>query len=790
MAISHGKGVFESMWESFPEAVLLMNSQRRIQGCNHRAEELFGGTRQEILGRALTDFLPFSDEVKSSFETPPGQPRLAHKGESFCLTGERSTRWFEWSIHPVLGSVPGEPAWVMVATDITERKNAERFASLQHSLLVRLLAVEDMETALGIILDTAIQLDGIDSGAIYVVDRRKQCMNMVTFRGLSPAFVERVSHLPLTCPRGRLALCGQPIYGSHRAVEPDPDEVLLDEGLRTVAIIPVSYRGELVAVLNLSSRSLEDIPVGMRLIAERLAAEVGGVVARVRAEQEHRLLHTLLESHVQFLGIAELSGNFVYINQAGRALAGLGSSEPIDELSVFDLVPDSHRQTLRDAVFPRLLVEGRYSGESALAQRGTGRAFEIDFHSFLIRSDLEGEPLHIALIIEDLTDRRKLEGQLVQAQKMESLGRLAGGVAHDFNNCLTGIKGNLSLALLDLPAGQPAHHSVIEAQRAAERAEGLVRQLLAFSRRQEIEPRVLDLNDLISQLSRMLARTLGEDIQLVNHLDPKLGKIQVDAGQIEQILVNLAVNSRDAMPAGGKLFIETAAVNLDQRYADTHPMTRAGPHVLLSISDTGCGMNPEIKARIFEPFFTTKEKGKGTGLGLSIVFGAVKQNNGTIEVYSEPDKGTTFKMFFPVHEGEMTRSAPEGDPLAAMPTGREIALYVEDESVVRDVTREVLERLGYHVLCCKNSEEALEVETKWSGPIHILISDIIMPGMNGRALAERLLQRRSRLKILFTSGYTEEVIAHHGILRDGVHFLSKPYSMQNLARKVREVLDG
>ena len=790
MAKSRAQGIFESVWESFPEAVLMMNDQRRIQGCNLRAEELFGWTRQEIHGKALFDFLSFPDEHKTNFEALSRGERAAHRGEAIGVAGACSTRWLEWSILPVQGRAPGEPSWVMMACDITERKNAARFAGLQHSLLVRLLAVDDLETALLLILDTALELDGIDCGGIYVIDRRKQRLDMLASSGLSAAFVEGVSHLPLDSARARLVLRGQPVYSTHREIDPELDAVLLQENLRGMAVLPVSYKGEIVAALNLASRTLDAIPLGLRPIVERLAAETGGVVARVHAEQERRLLNALLENHGHFMGLSDLSGQLSYINLAGRALVGLADTAALDGLSIFDLVPEGQRQALRDEVFPRLLTEGRHSGECALLQRGTGRDLAIAFSAFLIRSELDDQPLHVAIIIEDLTDRRKLESQLSQAQKMESLGRLAGGVAHDFNNCLTGIKGNLSLALLDLQPGQPVHHSVTEAQNAAESAAGLVRQLLAFSRRQEIEPKITDLNDLILQSTKMLARTLGEDIQLVTRLDRNVCKIKVDAGQIGQILVNLAVNSRDAMAFGGKLFIETSGVVLDRKYVDTHPQTREGPHVLLAISDLGCGMTAEVKARIFEPFFTTKEQGKGTGLGLSIVFGAVSQNNGTIEVYSEPDKGTTFKLFFPVHQGEPAIGLKEAESLANLPTGREIALCVEDESVVREVTREVLERLGYHVLSCRSSEEALEVEGQWSAPIHILVSDIIMPGMNGRALAEILLKRRPQLKILFTSGYTEEVIAHHGILRDGVHFLSKPYSMQNLARKVREVLDA
>ncbi len=385
-------------------------------------------------------------------------------------------------------------------------------------------------------------------------------------------------------------------------------------------------------------------------------------------------------------------------------------------------------------------------------------------------------------------EQQRLQNQLHQAMKMESIGRLAGGVAHDFNNLLTGIMGNLSLAFMDAKPDNPLLPILQEMQGAVERAADLTRQLLAFSRKQIIEPRVLNLNDLVANLQNMLIRLLGEDVVLKVVPANDLGLVLVDPGQFEQVIVNLAVNARDAMPDGGTIVIETANVDLDAAYCDRHQDVRPGRYVMLAVSDTGEGMNPEVRKHIFEPFFTTKPKGVGTGLGLATAFGAVKQAGGSIEVYSEVGKGTTFKLYLPrVYQPreEFERKAAG----AEMPRGSETILIVEDEPMVREPVRNTLSRLGYYVLVASNGPEALSVAQEHSGKIDLLLTDVVMPGMNGRELADKLRESRPATKVLFTSGYTENVIVHQGVLDPDVNFISKPHTPPALARKIREVLD-
>src|SRR6266481_1741394 len=384
---------------------------------------------------------------------------------------------------------------------------------------------------------------------------------------------------------------------------------------------------------------------------------------------------------------------------------------------------------------------------------------------------------------------RSSEERLRQAQKMEAVGRLAGGVAHDFNNLLTVITSYSALLLEDLAADDPKRDDVDQIRKAAEGAAALTRQLLAFSRQQVLQPKALDLKATVAGTDKLLKRLIGEDIQLTSVLAPDLGVVKADPGQIEQIIINLAVNARDAMPTGGRLTIEAANVDMDEAYVRGHAPASPGRYVMLAISDTGIGMDEQTKARIFEPFFTTKEVGKGTGLGLATVYGIVKQSGGFIWVYSEPGHGTSFKVYFP-------RVDEPAEPTAASTAGTEprggteTVLVVEDAASVRMVTRQVLERFGYAILEAPNGETALRLAAKHHGPIHLLLTDVIMPGLSGRQLAEQLAQLRPDMKVLYASGYADQAIVLHGILDSDIAYLQKPFTPETLARRVRQVLDS
>jgi len=406
--------------------------------------------------------------------------------------------------------------------------------------------------------------------------------------------------------------------------------------------------------------------------------------------------------------------------------------------------------------------------------------------SVVAARDERGKPTLISAVVIDMTERKKLEEQFRQSQKMEAVGRLAGGVAHDFNNLLTVINGYGHVLLDQLPHGDPTRALVQEMAAAGERAAGLTAQLLAFSRKAIVEPKVLDLNEVVTQSASLLRRIIGEDITLATALAPGLERVKVDPTQVEQVILNLAVNAKDAMPRGGQLTIETRGLQLREEDVALYPDLRQGRYIQLAVSDTGIGMTEEVKSRLFEPFFTTKEQGKGTGLGLAVVHGAVKQSGGRVDVYSELGIGTTFKILLPAVVGA---SASLSQSVRVAPRGVETVLLVEDEPAVRKFGRLALETHGYAVLEAASGEEALRLAASHAGPIHILITDVVMPKMGGREAAEILRSRHAGLKVLFVSGYTDDAVVRHGIVEATDAFLQKPFTPLTLARKVRESLD-
>jgi len=395
---------------------------------------------------------------------------------------------------------------------------------------------------------------------------------------------------------------------------------------------------------------------------------------------------------------------------------------------------------------------------------------------------------YIHTIARDVTARKQLEAQFLQAQKMEAVGVLAGGVAHDFNNLLNVINGYTELALEDMAQDSPVREDLEQVREAGRRAASLTSQLLSFSRKSILNPEILNLNEIIANISPMLRRLIGENIELLTIEKPGLGLINADPGQLQQIVMNLALNARDAMPEGGKLTIETANVEFDEEYIREHPMVKAGPYSMLAISDNGIGMDAATRSHIFEPFFTTKEKGKGTGLGLSTVYGIVKQSNGFIWIYSEPGTGTTFKIYFPRIEGEITKVAGESKPNDDF-RGFETVLIVEDEKAVRALAARILHERGYNVLEASDGKEALRIVGEYAGKIDLIITDVVMPGMSGRELVSKIEVLHPGIKTLYISGYTDDVIVHHGILDSNVAFLQKPFTNESLARKVREVMN-
>jgi PAS domain S-box-containing protein len=523
----------------------------------------------------------------------------------------------------------------------------------------------------------------------------------------------------------------------------------------------------------------------------------GRRVSDRRIREQREWLQVTLSSIGDAVMATNLKGEINFMNPAAEALTGWTSSQAMSRslgevLRNIDEADKSVENSVEElaGLKPGLLTK---ANNLTLVSRDGTEKF-ISYNRSPIRNQA-GQTTGVVLVLHDMTERkqaeealRHTEEQLIQAQKMEAVGRLAGGVAHDFNNLLTAIIGYSQLIQSQLEPATPMRHDIDEICTAGQRAAALTSQLLAFSRKQVLQPKILDLNTIVANTSKMLSRLIGEDIRFRTTLDPGLKRVKADPGQVEQVLMNLAVNARDAMPNGGSLSIETANIYLDERYAEHHVDVRAGHHVMLVVSDSGCGMDSKTLSNIFEPFFTTKEQGKGTGLGLATVYGIVKQSGGHIWVYSEPDKGTTFKVYLPEVEEEPASIQAPVQP-ERLPLGTETVLFAEDELQVREFSSRILRGLGYKVLEAANGQEALIVAKQATEAIDILLTDVVMPQIGGKQLSEKLTLERPALKVLYLSGYTADSIVHHGVLDEGVAFLHKPFTAGDLARKVREVLD-
>jgi PAS domain S-box-containing protein len=509
------------------------------------------------------------------------------------------------------------------------------------------------------------------------------------------------------------------------------------------------------------------------------------ITERKRAEEHQARLSRVVEQATESIVVTDPGGTIVYVNPAFERVTGYSSSEAIGQNS--RILKSGHQ----DAAFYRRMWDALAGGEiwkGLLVNRHkNGSLFQEEASIGPVR-DAAGRLVSYVAVKRDVTNEMNLERQLMQAQKMEAVGRLAGGVAHDFNNLLGVITGYGELTRRTLSDDDPRSVKVDQILKAAERAAGLTRQLLAFSRKQVLQPTTVDLNRVVVEVEKLLRRLIGEDIQLEVVAGQELRRVRVDVGQIEQVLMNLAVNARDAMPDGGRLTIETANADLDSEFAQRHPPAQSGPYVMLAVTDNGVGMDAKTQAHLFEPFFTTKELGRGTGLGLSTVYGIVKQSEGYIWCDSEVGVGTTFRVYLP-------RVADEAAPTpvrapSPLKKGTETLLLIEDDPALRELLCESLGAGGYTVLVADGGARAMEIAQEYAGAIQLIVTDVIMPGLTGRQAAEQIKASRAEVEILFISGYTDDAIVRHGVLEPGARFLSKPFTPDALLTKVREVLDG
>jgi PAS domain S-box-containing protein len=566
-------------------------------------------------------------------------------------------------------------------------------------------------------------------------------------------------------------------------------------GVETPVIVLTSRGAEEVAVeamkagaadyLSKANLSIETLERAIRYALALHSEEKQRRRAESAVRASHERFRALVENSHDILMLLDAEGRVVYVTPGSQRYLGW-TAEDMTGRSIFEYVHPEDTEVVGVRLAEVLQLPGhpvtaevrmRHADGSWRIVAGVGVNRLQDSH---VRA--------IVVNARDMTEARRLEEQLRQAQKMEAVGQLAGGIAHDFNNLLTAILGYCNLVLDEVPEDTPMRQDLEEIRAAGERAAALTRQLLAFSRRQILQPQTIDINRLIRQLEKLLRRLISEDVELVTALADDLLAVQVDPASLEQVLINLAVNARDAMPVGGRLTIETSNVELDAAYAEQHATVVPGRYVMFAVSDTGHGMDKATQARVFEPFFTTKEQGKGSGLGLATVYGIVKQSGGYIWVYSEPGHGTVFKVYLPPADAAAARVAAPPAGKSGADRGWETVLLVEDEDAVRALAREVLRRHGYTVLEARHGLDALRVAERHPDDIHLMITDVVMPPLSGRDLAERLVVERRTMKVLFMSGYTDHAVVHRD-LTAGTAFLQKPFTPDVFARKVRSVLD-
>jgi len=676
------------------------------------------------------------------------------------------------------------------AEDITSRKRAELERQVTTDIVRAVSVTDNLDDLLRRIHHALTQILDADNCFVALHDPTTDLFHF-------PFYVDKFDPPPSATPHSLGRSCTAYVFRTGRATNIPPQEFqrLVEAGevelLGTPSAswlgVPLRTPSSTIGVLVVQNYHRENAYDAHDLqflssVGDQIALAIERKRAEERIRESEARLRVLVEQLPAVLWTVDRS--FRFSSALGLGLAQLGLKP--DEIVGMSL---SEYFATGDPTFTPIAAHRRAIGGERVAFALEWKENSYACHVEPLR-DAEGRIQGAICMSLDITDRKKLEEQFRQAQKMEAVGRLAGGIAHDFNNLLMVIQGYADLLAERLPTGDSLHRNAEQIQAAAQRAAGLTHQLLAFSRKQILAPKVLEVNSVVSEMEKMLRRVIGEDIELKTTSTPDLGLIRADRGQIEQVIMNLAVNARDAMPNGGRLTIETANVEFDSGSLRAATAIAPGKYVMLAVTDNGIGMDEKTQAHIFEPFFTTKEKGKGTGLGLATVYGVVKQSGGYVWVYSEPGHGTTFKIYLPQIAEEVGTGAQDGNSHShSLPKGSEVVLLVEDEVGVRELAREYLEMSNYTVLVAENGYTALELAAMHAGRIHLLMTDVVMPGIGGRELAERIAKLRPEIRVLYMSGYTEQAVNQQGILAGDAVLLQKPFTLATLASKLREILE-
>ncbi len=781
--------LLEQMSEASPDALTIADLEHRVLWANETFVELFGYEVSEILGQPLEHLVVPPDRLAESHWVTEA---LA-KNERIALETKRRKKdgtLLDVSVCCAPLLLDGKMAGFYAGyRDISDRKRVEALSSALYRVAEKSSSAHDLQQFFAAVHSTIDEL-------IYARNFYIALHDPVTDTLSFPYFVDEQDSAPGSKKMGRgltdfLIRSGQPLLATPEVLQEMEERGEVERsGSRSLDWmgVPLKVNSHTFGALVVQTYS-KNIRYGERdkeiltFVARQVASAVEikrNELALRRSEARYR---SLVQSSVYGIYRSSLEGRFLDVNQALITMLGYESPE---EVLLLDPERDIFAQPREHA---RLIDEfrrtGRLDGIELKWKRKDGGIITVRISGRAVSS--ADEPADVLeAIAEDVTDRRALEDQFRQSQKMEAVGRLAGGVAHDFNNLLMVISGYAEVILASLPEDDPLHEKGRAIQIAADRATTLTRQLLAFSRKQLLELKVVDVNAIVEDMERLLRPLIGENIELVAMLTPHAAHVRADAGQLEQVLMNLVVNAKDAMPNGGRLTIQTQNIVMDESLRRGQQFIRPGSYVMLSVSDTGTGMDKETQSRIFEPFFTTKEKGKGTGLGLSTVYGIVKQSGGYVMVQSEVGHGSSFHIYLPEVQGAAEKH-PAPAPASAA-GGSETILLVEDEESVRQLVRDTLASKGYKVLEADSGEAGVAVAEKHAGQIDLIITDVMMPGMSGREMVNKLNQSRPAARVLYLSGYTEDAIVSEGKFESGTAFLQKPFSLQSLSKKVREVL--
>jgi len=785
------KAYLDQLVECAPEAITILDSCHQVTRLNSEFTRMFGFTLEEALGRPLDELVVPPDRTAES----DWIQEAVEKGQKVTLETKRRRKDgtlvdVSVSCAPVMVG-PKRVGICVLYRDIEEHKRAQTLSSALYRIAERTSAASHLQGFYASIHNIIGELMSARNFYIALYDPATE---LLTF----PHFVDEHDSAPAPKRLGRglteyVLRTGEPLLATPKVFE----ELVAKGEVELIGTpsldwmgVPLRAGSQTFGVLVVQSYR-EDVRFGERdkevltFVSQQLASAIDHKRHEEALRQSESRYRSLVQSAVYGIYRSSVDGRFLDVNPALIHMLGYDSADEVVKLDpqreVF-VEPAEHERLLqefhRSGCLDSAEVRWKRKDGSVITVRLSGRA----------ATELDEADQALEIIAEDITERRALEDQFRQAQKMEAVGRLAGGVAHDFNNLLMVVSGYTEVLMEALDENHPLLVKVQAIQQAADRATTLTRQLLAFSRKQLLELKVVDVNSIVADMERLLRPLIGENIDLTTKLTPNVGHTRADAGQLEQVIMNLVVNAKDAMPDGGRILIQTSEADPDTARRE-HSLIEPGTYILLSVSDTGAGMDRETQSRIFEPFFTTKEKGKGTGLGLSTVYGIVKQGGGYIFAQSEPGCGTTFRIYLP-RVAEPADSPRVDKHAQAAAGGSETVLLVEDEESVRELVRETLKARGYTVIEASDGIAGMRVSEEYQGNIEILITDVVMPGMSGRELAKRVAAARPNIRVLYLSGYTEDAIIHEGALEPGTGFLQKPFTLQVLARKVREVLQG